>query len=134
MSRIWAITIKDLRLIARDKSGLFFLLFFPIIFAVFFGSMYGGGEGRAIPMAVLDLDDTKVSRAYVDTLKADPAMGPPHWNTYFRVADIDAAKTAVEAAGGQVVQGPHEIPGGDFSMNCIDPQGAAFGLVGGRPS
>jgi predicted enzyme related to lactoylglutathione lyase/uncharacterized protein YbaA (DUF1428 family) len=67
-------------------------------------------------------------------MKADPAMGPPHWNTYFRVADIDAAKTAVEAAGGQVVQGPHEIPGGDFSMNCIDPQGAAFGLVGGRPS
>ena len=57
MSRIWAITIKDLRLIARDKSGLFFLLFFPIIFAVFFGSMYGGGEGRAIPMAVLDLDE-----------------------------------------------------------------------------
>ncbi len=67
-------------------------------------------------------------------MKADPAMGPPHWNTYLRVADIDAAKTAVEAAGGQVVQGPDEIPGGDFSMNCIDPQGAAFGLVGGRSS
>lgn len=67
-------------------------------------------------------------------MKADPAMGPPQWNTYFRVADIDAAKAAVEAAGGQVVQGPDEIPGGDFSMNCIDPQGAAFGLVGGRPS
>jgi len=65
-------------------------------------------------------------------MKADPAMGGAGWNTYFRVEDIDAAKTAVEAAGGQVVQGPDEIPGGDFSMNCIDPQGAAFGLVGGR--
>lgn len=59
-------------------------------------------------------------------------MGPPRWNQYFRVEDIDAAKAAVEAGGGQVVQGPDEIPGGDFSMNCIDPQGAAFGLVGGR--
>lgn len=59
-------------------------------------------------------------------------MGPPRWNQYFRVENIDTAKAAVEAGGGKVVQGPDEIPGGDFSMNCIDPQGAAFGLVGRR--
>jgi len=56
----------------------------------------------------------------------------PAWTTYFRVPDIDAAKAAVEAGGGQVVQGPDEIPGGEFSMNCLDPQGAAFGLIGYR--
>jgi uncharacterized protein len=67
-------------------------------------------------------------------MRADAAMGPPRWNTYFRVPDIDAAKAAVEASGGRVVQGPDEIPGGEFSMNCIDPQGAAFGLVGVRRS
>ena len=44
-----------------------------------------------------------------------------------------SAKRAVEAAGGRVVQGPDEIPGGEFSLNCIHPQGAAFGLVGVRP-
>lgn len=65
-------------------------------------------------------------------MRAGPEMGSPGWNTYFRVPDIDAAKVAVEAGGGQVVQGPDEIPGGDFSMNCIDPQGAPFGLVGAR--
>jgi uncharacterized protein len=59
-------------------------------------------------------------------------VGPPRWAQYFRVSDIDAAKTAVQAGGGTVVQGPDEIPGGDFSMNCIDPQGAEFGLVGRR--
>nr|WP_243451999.1 VOC family protein [Sphingosinicella soli] len=59
-------------------------------------------------------------------------MGAPRWNQYFRVADIDAAKMAVETGGGRVVNGPHEIPGGDYSMNCVDPQGAAFGLVGSR--
>jgi predicted enzyme related to lactoylglutathione lyase len=59
-------------------------------------------------------------------------MGPPHWNQYFRVHDVDRAKAAIEAGGGKVVHGPHEIPGGDFAMNCIDPQGASFGLVGGR--
>lgn len=56
----------------------------------------------------------------------------PAWTTYFRVPDIDVAKAAVEAGGGQVVQGPDEIPGGEFSMNCLDPQGAAFGLIGYR--
>ncbi|MGD9811562.1 MAG: VOC family protein [Sphingobium sp.] len=61
-----------------------------------------------------------------------PEMGPPHWNFYHRVADIDAAKAAIEANGGSVNNGPMEIPGGDFAMNAVDPQGAHFGLVGPR--
>jgi hypothetical protein len=31
-----------------------------------------------------------------------------------------------------VLHGPIEIPGGDYSMNGLDPQGAAFALVGKR--
>ena len=58
--------------------------------------------------------------------------GPPRWNQYFQVEDIDAAKAAVQSGGGKVAQGPDEIPGGQFSMNCVDPQGVAFGLVGPR--
>lgn len=65
-------------------------------------------------------------------MKGTPEMGPPHWNQYFRVADIDAAVAAVKAGGGSVIMGPMEIPGGDFSLNGIDPQGAHFGLVGQR--
>ena len=62
---------------------------------------------------------------------------PPHvpvsgWNHYFRVPDIDAAAAAVGANGGQVLHGPIEIPGGDYSMNAMDPQGAMFALVGKR--
>lgn len=59
-------------------------------------------------------------------------MGAPRWNQYFRVPNIDRAKAAVEQGGGQVLHGPIEIPGGEFAMNCMDPQGAHFGLVGGR--
>lgn len=65
-------------------------------------------------------------------MPASPEMGPPHWNQYFRVEDIDKAGAAIEAGGGQVVNGPMEIPGGDFSLNAVDPQGALFGLVGSR--
>ncbi len=34
--------------------------------------------------------------------------------------------------GGQVLQEPQQIPGGEYSMSGIDPQGARFALVGPR--
>lgn len=62
-----------------------------------------------------------------------PAEQPTSmWNYYFRVADIDIAVNKISTLGGQVIQGPHEIPGGDFTINGIDPQGAPFALVGAR--
>jgi predicted enzyme related to lactoylglutathione lyase len=32
--------------------------------------------------------------------------------------------------GGSVVNGPHQVPGGDWVVVAIDSQGAAFGVVG----
>ena len=61
-----------------------------------------------------------------------PHMQVPGWNHYLRVASIAAAKTAVEAGGGTVTHGPMEVPGGDWVINGVDPQGAAFALVGGK--
>lgn len=54
------------------------------------------------------------------------------WNYYIQVADIDASTASVKAGGGQVLQGPMEVPGGDWIINGIDPQGAAFSLVGAK--
>ena len=56
----------------------------------------------------------------------------PAWTFYIGVDDIERAVAAVTANGGKVLTGPHEIPGGEFSANGIDPQGATFGLVGPR--
>lgn len=61
-----------------------------------------------------------------------PGMPVSMWSYYFRVAEIDAAVKTIKARGGQILQEPSEIPGGDFSMNALDPQGAAFALVGAR--
>ena len=58
-----------------------------------------------------------------------PQSPVPHWSYYFGVPDIDAAKTAIEAHGGQVVHGPMEVPGGEWILNAIDPQGAFFCLA-----
>ena len=56
------------------------------------------------------------------------AQVPPNWGIYFRVPDIDAAIERIKANGGQILNGPMEVPGGDMIVNAMDPQGAAFSL------
>jgi len=53
---------------------------------------------------------------------------PPHWAIYFLVDDINAAAERVKANGGRILNGPMEVPGGDWIVNAIDPQGATFSL------
>ncbi|MET0364514.1 MAG: VOC family protein [Sphingobium sp.] len=103
----------------------------------FYGTRFGWtkeGEMDMGPMGTYDfIRHSSPTGGVIGAIMTGTAeMGPPHWTQYFRVPDIDAAKATVEANGGTVVHGPNEIPGGDFAMNAIDPQGAHFGLVGGR--
>jgi len=53
---------------------------------------------------------------------------PPHWVHYVKVADVNQAVEATKANGGQVLNGPMEVPGGDWIANCMDPQGATFSV------
>jgi predicted enzyme related to lactoylglutathione lyase len=54
------------------------------------------------------------------------------WNFYIRVPKLDTAIAAVKAGGGQVINGPMEVPGGEWIVNGMDPQGAPFSLVAGE--
>lgn len=56
------------------------------------------------------------------------AQVPPNWQIYFRVPDIEAAVERIKAHGGQVLNGPMEVPGGSRVLTGMDPQGAAFSL------
>ena len=56
----------------------------------------------------------------------------PFWLYYFNVSDIDAAANRVTAGGGRILEGPVEVPGFTWTMECADPQGAVFGLEGRR--
>ena len=58
---------------------------------------------------------------------------PAHWGIYFLVPEINAAAERVKANGGQVINGPMEVPGGDWILNALDPQGAAFSLHARKP-
>ena len=53
---------------------------------------------------------------------------PPHWLTYFQVADCDVSTARGKQLGGRVNVGPMDIPNvGRFSV-LADPQGAVFAL------
>ena len=53
---------------------------------------------------------------------------PPNWQIYFRVPDIATAVERITANGGEILNGPMDVPGGDRVVNARDPQGAAFNL------
>jgi len=67
--------------------------------------------------------------AIMGAMPQDPT---PHWNHYFWVPSASDAKSKIEANGGQVINGPMEVPGGGWIVQGIDPQGAMFSLVGGH--
>ena len=54
--------------------------------------------------------------------------GPPMWLYYIKVDSVDEAVERVKELGGQVLNGPMEVPGGDRIAQCMDPQGAVFAL------
>jgi hypothetical protein len=56
----------------------------------------------------------------------------PYWLYYFNVADFDAALGRITAFGGEIIDGPMEVPGGGWIVQARDPQGAVFALVGQR--
>jgi uncharacterized protein len=59
-----------------------------------------------------------------------PAAAPhPHWNFYIQVDSVAAAAKRIVAAGGTVINGPMEVPGGDWVVQGTDPQGAMFSLM-----
>ncbi|WP_137870430.1 VOC family protein [Sphingopyxis sp. 2PD] len=100
----------------------------------FYIGHFGWGQEGEMPMGELGAyrfiqcgDDT--IGAVMPLMAGYPA---PVWNFYIGVDDIDRAHAAVTANGGTVTNAPMEIPGGEYAMNAIDPQGAAVGFVGPR--
>jgi predicted enzyme related to lactoylglutathione lyase len=54
--------------------------------------------------------------------------GPPAWLHYIRVENVHPVTEKIKEQGGQVTNGPMEVPGGDWITMGIDPQGAPFAV------
>jgi uncharacterized protein len=53
---------------------------------------------------------------------------PPHWLSYVLVPSADRAAKTAARAGGKIVMGPMDVPGGDRIAGGLDPQGAGFAV------
>lgn len=72
MKRVLLMALKDLKLLTRDKIGMFFMVAFPIIMGVFFGFVMGSmgdSESTTLTVAVIDEDDSETSRQFVESLQ-----------------------------------------------------------------
>ncbi|MDX2174971.1 MAG: ABC transporter permease [Candidatus Sumerlaeia bacterium] len=77
MYEISAIALKDLRLLLRDKGGLFWVVGWPFINAIIFGFLFSGGGGGSLgglSLAVVDNDRSALSAAYVAELRKNDAL------------------------------------------------------------
>ena len=90
MKKIIALALKDLRLMPRNRGGLFFTFVWPILVTVLFGIMFGGqddGEQGKVRIAVVDEDNTDGSRAFLKKLEESfelSAMTAPDAETAVR--------------------------------------------------
>lgn len=100
----------------------------------FYQHHFGWAQDGAMPMGALG--DYRFIQAGGVTIGAVMPLMPgapaSMWTHYIGVDDIDRAIDAVKAGGGTILHGPDEIPGGEYSLSGMDPQGALFGLVGPR--
>lgn len=54
--------------------------------------------------------------------------GPPGWQHYVKVDDVKRVAEVIKSHGGQVINGPMEVPGGDWIANGIDVHGGMFSV------
>lgn len=100
----------------------------------FYAAMFGWKKSDAIDMGALGAYQLFASGDQVigGMFTKPPMIPAPFWLYYVNVGGIDAALERVKGAGGSILNGPMEVPGGDWIIQGTDPQGAAFALVGKR--
>ena len=100
----------------------------------FYAALFGWEKGEAMPMG--EAGDyqflTCDGQTFGALMNLPPTRSRAGWTYCFRVADIDAARERVGAAGGTPTEEPVEVPGGIWVFEALDPQGARFYLGGPR--
>jgi predicted enzyme related to lactoylglutathione lyase len=97
----------------------------------FYAQMFGWTKSDAMPMGDMGTYQLFNNQdGQVGGMMRKPENIPmPNWGYYFRVPDIEAAAATIKAGGGQVLNGPMDVPGDDRIINGLDPQGAQFSVV-----
>jgi predicted enzyme related to lactoylglutathione lyase len=99
----------------------------------FYAGVFGWAKAMAVDMGPMGVYQTFSAQGDqpIGGMMNHPGQ-PPSWLYYFLVEAIDAGADRVRSNGGQVLQGPHEVPGGMFMIQARDPQGLDFALLAPR--
>jgi predicted enzyme related to lactoylglutathione lyase len=99
----------------------------------FYLTQFGWGLSGAVEMGPNDIYQLiTIDGSNLGGIMTDTRFPRPAWLVYFRVDGIEQAAHRIVQAGGQVVNGPMEVPGGGWIVNGVDPEGAMFALTGKR--
>jgi uncharacterized protein len=101
----------------------------------FYSGLFGWTKAQTIdmgPMGVYQTFSTTGGAADGGMMTKMPDAPVPFWLYYINVDAIDAAAARVTKAGGKIMMGPHQVPTGQWILNCTDPQGAWFALVASK--
>jgi predicted enzyme related to lactoylglutathione lyase len=97
----------------------------------FYNALFGWEKGDGADMGPMGIYQMFGRRGHMlgGMFNRPPDVpAPPHWMLYFRVPEVNQAADRVRQLGGKILHGPAEVPGGDWIVQCTDPQGAAFAL------
>ncbi|MEP7157422.1 MAG: ABC transporter permease [Betaproteobacteria bacterium] len=94
MNAFIALVRKDLRLYFSNRRALIITFAAPIFIAAFFGSLFGSGGGKIsqVPIAVVDSDNSAVSKQIVAGLKADTALNVQELDSNAALALVKTGK------------------------------------------
>jgi len=101
----------------------------------FYSSQFGWKEFDRIPMP---MGPEEIYQVWGDDemprggMLTDGQTAAPHWMFYIWVDDVDATIEKIGRAGGKLLTGPMEVPGGAWIIHASDPQGITFAVVGDR--
>jgi len=101
----------------------------------FYGKLFGWVKGDAIDMGPAGKYQmfSTAGDGVIGGMMTKPASMPvAAWAFYFNVPSVAAAVPKVKAGGGTIVTAPEEVPGGQWIVRCVDPQGAQFALLGAK--
>jgi predicted enzyme related to lactoylglutathione lyase len=104
----------------------------PAAFA-FYSGLFGWTKRNAMDMGAMGAYQlfgcAGGDSDYGGIMTRTPQTPGPFWLYYFNVPAIDAAAERVKANGGKIVNGPMEVPGGQWIVHGLDLEGAMFALV-----
>jgi uncharacterized protein len=99
----------------------------------FYSAQFGWNKAHGVDMGSMGIYQLfEVDGRDLGGIMSDPRFPRPAWLLYFRVDGIEHAATRITQAGGTVIHGPAEVPGGGWIVNALDAEGAMFALTGTR--